>query len=82
MTLPFTLASHHPLSQVLSVKLPFDEAEVLESSKGYLLRALQELKGLQGITIHRLAFEDLASAEDERVRAALPGEPVIVFAAE
>lgn len=67
---------------MLNVKLPFDEAEVLEASKGYLLRALQELKGLNCITVHRLAFEDLATVDDERVRAALPGEPVILFAAE
>lgn len=44
-------------------------------------RALQELKGLQSITIHKLAFDELATAGDERVRAALPGEPVIVFTA-
>uniref|UniRef100_A0A1D2A3Q3 leucine--tRNA ligase n=2 Tax=Auxenochlorella protothecoides TaxID=3075 RepID=A0A1D2A3Q3_AUXPR len=67
--------------EVLSVKLPFDEAQVLEASTGYILRALQELKGLQSITIHKLAFDELATAGDERVRAALPGEPVIVFTA-
>lgn len=64
---------------VLSVRLPFDEADVLEASRGYLLRALQELKGLKSITVHRLAFEDLAAAQDDRVKAALPGEPVLTF---
>ncbi|KDD72328.1 hypothetical protein H632_c3509p1, partial [Helicosporidium sp. ATCC 50920] len=65
---------------VLAERLPFDEAQVLEDSVGYLCRTLLELKNLKTIRVQRVAFEDLASHPDPRVQAALPGEPAILFA--
>jgi hypothetical protein len=67
---------------VLDVKLPFDEAALLETNKPYLLRSL----GLQDLQI--MAAGDAAAAaavkasgRDLDLGSAAPGQPLIHFTA-
>jgi hypothetical protein len=61
------------LLQVLDVKLPFDEAQLLRDNLPYLLRSLN----LEGFTISSAAEPDAPAA----AKAAGPGQPHIHFTA-
>jgi leucyl-tRNA synthetase len=67
-------------AQVLDVKLPFDERQLLLDNKSYLLRAL----GLQELSVFS-AGEPAAAAAAAAVKAdvsgACPGQPVMAFTA-
>ncbi|KAK9806349.1 hypothetical protein WJX72_010942 [[Myrmecia] bisecta] len=63
--------------QVLDVKLPFNELELLRENREYLLRALK----LEGLEVHSASEAGpTASAEEaDRIRSALPGTPYSRF---
>lgn len=78
---PNNINTPPPTTQVLDVKLPFDEAALLETNKPYLLRSL----GLQDLNI--LSAADAAAAEAAKAAgadptAAAPGQPVVHFTAQ
>ncbi len=61
--------------QVLGVKLPFNEMELLQENAAYIQRKL----GLQALHIHA-ATEQLAAAEGKpRILDARPGTPIALF---
>jgi hypothetical protein len=59
--------------QVLDVKLPFDEAQLLRDNLAYLLRSLN----LEGLVVSSAAAPDAPAA----AKAAGPGQPHIHFTA-
>jgi hypothetical protein len=61
------------LLQVLDVKLPFDEAQLLRDNLPYLLRSLN----LEGLTVSSAAAADAPAA----AKAAGPGQPHFQFTA-
>lgn len=62
--------------QVLDVKLPFDEAALLEENSAYLLRALK----LEGLAVHRVTYEQQQQeGTDPRIASAGPGAPAAIF---
>jgi hypothetical protein len=61
------------LLQVLDVKLPFDEGQLLRDNLPYLLRSLN----LEGLTISSAADADAPAA----AKAAGPGQPHFHFTA-
>jgi hypothetical protein len=66
--------------QVLDVKLPFDEEQLLKDNLEYLLRSL----GLQGLTIGSTdapGAVEAAQAAGVGLSAACPGQPVTFFSA-
>lgn len=69
-----------PPPQVLDVKLPFDEAALLETNKPYLLRSLG-LQDLQIAAAADAAATVAAKAAGVDLSAAGPGQPVIHFTA-
>jgi hypothetical protein len=65
------------LPQVLDVKLPFDEQQLLRDNTPYLLRAL----GISSLSIHAAGDAAAAAAAGADVAGAYPAAPVVVFSA-
>jgi hypothetical protein len=62
-------------AQVLDVRLPFHEMELLQENAAYVQRKL----GLQQLVIHA-ATEELAAAQgNPRILDARPGSPIALF---
>lgn len=65
--------------QALDVKLPFDEAELLQENTEYLLRSLK----LASIEVHSAEGSQPPPGAPpnaaERLREAVPGAPVVLF---
>jgi hypothetical protein len=58
---------------VLDVKLPFDEAKLIEENAEYVTRSLQ----LEQLGVHPL--NAVEGVEEDRVKAATPGVPLVLF---
>ncbi|GAB4822876.1 hypothetical protein N2152v2_009922 [Parachlorella kessleri] len=61
--------------RVLDVKLPFDEAALLENNIDYLRRALR----VQDLAVRRVSYEEQQASTDQQVTAATPGAPAALF---
>lgn len=66
-----------PSQQVLDVKLPFDEQQLLRNNTPYLLRSLD----LSSLRVHSIDNLAAAAAVRVNVSGAYPAAPVVVFAA-
>lgn len=62
--------------QVLDIRLPFDEQQLLRDNRPYLLRAL----GLSSLNVHSASNLVAAAAVRANVGGAYPAAPVVVFA--
>lgn len=67
--------THH--TQVLDVKLPFDEQQLLRDNEPYLLRALN----ISSLAVRSASDAAAAAAAGADVAAAYPATPVVVFSA-
>lgn len=67
-------------AQVLDVKLPFDETQLLRDNTEYLLRSLK-LRGLEVQPADGAAPPEGVTAPnaEERLREAVPGSPAVLF---
>lgn len=61
--------------QVLGVKLPFDEAALLQENAAYIQRKL----GLQSLSIHEATQAASEAKQMPRILDARPGSPVALF---
>jgi len=60
--------------QTLDIKLPFDEARLLQDNAHYLERTLK----LEAVSIRTMSYDEQQS-ENEVIKGALPGSPVPIF---
>lgn len=74
---PPTPFPRSPRLQVLDVKLPFDEQQLLRDNTPYLLRALN----LGSLSIHSAADGGAAAAAKADLSSCYPAQPVVMFAA-
>ena len=57
----------------LEPRLPFDEANLIEEAKEYVLRSL----GIQELQVHRLTYEEQQT--NEQAKSAVPGSPGVYY---